>query len=44
LDYGINSVHVTVDVTKNLSSHQRQMYELADAVKDSAVIKPYFYN
>jgi len=33
--------HVTVGVTTNLSSHERQMYRsAADVVRDSAVIKP----
>jgi len=42
LDYGIESVHVTVDVAGNLSSHQRQMYGSVDVVRNSDVIKPYF--
>jgi len=42
LVYGTKSVHVTVDVTENLSSHLGQTYGSADVVRDSAVIKPYF--
>jgi len=42
LVYGTKSVHVTVGVTENLSSHLRQMYGAADVVKDNAVIKPFF--